>query len=82
MAVDELGAAAVFGRMAETLGTPRFHRGVLDLVRTLYPSDFAQVYHIGRDGRAVCIDPCDTPETPAPISSSTARYATLSKAAD
>ncbi|MFU0504750.1 helix-turn-helix transcriptional regulator [Pseudaminobacter sp. NGMCC 1.201702] len=63
MAVDELGAAAVFGRMAETLGTPRFHRGVLDIVRTLFPSDFAQVYHIGRDGRAVCIDPCDTPET-------------------
>jgi DNA-binding CsgD family transcriptional regulator len=63
MAVDEVGAVAVFGQMAETLGTPRFHRGILDIVRKLFPSDFAQVYHIGRDGRAVCIDPCDTPET-------------------
>jgi DNA-binding CsgD family transcriptional regulator len=62
MAVDEVGAVAVFGQMAETLGTPRFHRGILDIVRKLFPSDFAQVYHIGRDGKAVCIDPCDTPE--------------------
>lgn len=62
MAVDEAGAAAVFGQIAETLGTPRFHRGVLDLFRKIFPSDFAQVYQIGRDGRAICIDPCDTPE--------------------
>jgi DNA-binding CsgD family transcriptional regulator len=62
LAVDEAAAVAVFGQIAESLGTPRFHRGVLDVVRRFYPSDFAQVYQIGRSGRAVCIDPCDTPE--------------------
>jgi len=62
MVVDDAGATAIFGQIAETLGTPRFHRGVLDIVRKLFPSDFAQVYQIERNGRAICIDPCDTPE--------------------
>ncbi|WP_315925937.1 helix-turn-helix transcriptional regulator [Mesorhizobium sp. SP-1A] len=62
MAMDEAGAVAMFGQIAESLGTPRFHRGVLDIVRKFFPSDFAQVYQIDRNGRAVCIDPCDTPE--------------------
>ncbi|MFD1329193.1 helix-turn-helix transcriptional regulator [Mycoplana ramosa] len=62
MVIDEGTAAAVFGQFAATLGTPRFHRGVLDIIRKIFPSDFAQVYQLGRDGRAVCIDPCDSPE--------------------
>lgn len=56
------GAALVFGRVAESLGTSHFHRTVLDTLRQILPSDFAQVYHIDRSGRAVCMDPCDTPE--------------------
>jgi DNA-binding CsgD family transcriptional regulator len=62
MVIDEGTATAVFGQIAATLGTPRFHRGVLDIIRRIFPSDFAQVYQLGRDGRAVCIDPCDSPE--------------------
>lgn len=50
------------GRIAESLGTPDFHRSVLNVVRDCIPSDCAQVYQLRRDGRAVCIDPCDTPE--------------------
>jgi len=55
-------AALVFGRVAASLGTSGFHRTVLDVMRQILPSDFAQVYHIDRSGRAVCLDPCDTPE--------------------
>lgn len=55
-------AALVFGRVATSLGTQNFHRTVLDVMRQILPSDFAQVYHIDRSGRAVCLDPCDTPE--------------------
>ncbi|MGE0239802.1 MAG: hypothetical protein AB7S59_13870, partial [Parvibaculaceae bacterium] len=59
---DAEAATMVIGQIAQALGTPRFHRGILDVVRAVFPSDFAQVYQIERDGRAVCIDPCDTPE--------------------
>ncbi|MBK1865382.1 helix-turn-helix transcriptional regulator [Aestuariivirga sp. YIM B02566] len=63
LGISDAGAAAqALGQIAGALGTPRFHRGILDVVREVFPSDFAQVYQIERDGRAVCIDPCDTPE--------------------
>lgn len=58
---DASAAASALGQIAGALGTPKFHRGILDVVREVFPSDFAQVYQIERDGRAVCIDPCDTP---------------------
>lgn len=62
LGISDAGAAAsALGQIAGALGTPKFHRGILDVVREVFPSDFAQVYQIERDGRAVCIDPCDTP---------------------
>lgn len=63
LGITDAGAAAsALGQIAGALGTPRFHRGILDVVRDVFPSDFAQVYQLERDGRAVCIDPCDTPQ--------------------